>query len=260
MNFDAVLAEQSQSFLRTVSGLAPDVPVPTCPGWSVSDLVWHLAEVQMFWGSIVEHELMDPKRSEQMKSDRPGSYNDLLALFEQQSARLGVVLADRADDVAAWSWSDDHTVGFTRRRQAHEALIHRVDAEAAAGNATSPIDSELASDGVDEVLRIFAGGIPDWASFEPEGVEIRLVASDVKRTWGAAFGRMQGTSPNSGKTYDMPALTVGVDAVAPNAAISGSGAELDLWLWGRGSLEPLHIEGDESVMHRLRALMVEATQ
>ena len=34
---------------------------------------------------------------------------------------------------------DDHTVGFIRRKQAHEALIHRIDAEVAAGNRT-PMD------------------------------------------------------------------------------------------------------------------------
>jgi hypothetical protein len=105
-----------------------------------------------------------------------------------------------------------------------------------------------------------AGGIPDWAAFEPEGVEMRLRATDVDRTRGAAFGQMQGTSPNSGKTYDIPALTVGVDAVNPSAVASGAAAALDLWLWGRGPIESLGLEGSDSIARRPRELMVEATQ
>jgi uncharacterized protein (TIGR03083 family) len=240
--------------------MGPGVPVPTCPGWTASDLVWHLTDVQMFWGSVVENQLTDPDVAEAMKTERPEDYGDLLAMFGQQSDRLSAALAERADDVAVWTWSDDETVGFVRRRQAHEALIHRVDAESAAGVSPGPIDAMLVADGVDEVLRVFAGGVPDWAAFEPEGVEMRLRATDVDRTWGAAFGQMQGTSPNTGKTYDIPALTVGVDAVNPITVVSGTAADLDLWLWGRGPLEALGLEGSDSIARRLRELMVEATQ
>lgn len=260
MNFDVALAEQSRSFLRVLSETPPDVPVPTCAGWTASDLLWHLTDVQMFWAAIVELELADPKKAEALKSERPEVYNDLLALFEQQSARLSAALQARSDDVRVWTWSDDRTVGFVRRRQAHEALVHRVDAEVAAGAPVGPIAPDLAADGVDEILRVFAGGVPEWATFEPEGLEIRVVATDVNQTWGAAFGKMRGTSPNSGKTYDIAALTVGVDAVSPNAAVAGSAADLDLWLWGRGSLDVLVVEGDESLVRRLRKLMIEATQ
>jgi uncharacterized protein (TIGR03083 family) len=214
----------------------------------------------MFWGLIVENGLQDPEQAESLKDDQPAAYGDVLAMFERQSNRLVSALAERSDTIPVWSWSDDHTVGFTRRRQAHEALIHRVDAELTGGSEPGPIDPELAADGIDEVLRVFAGGVPEWATFDPEGVEIRIVATDVGRTWGAAFGRMRGTSPTSGKTYDLPALTVGVDAVAPDAAVSGRAADLDLWLWGRGSLQPLTIEGNESVVHRLRTIMAESTQ
>lgn len=260
MDFDIALAEESRSFLLVVSQLPPETPVPTCPGWTVEDLVWHLTDVQMFWGLIVENELGEPDAAEEMKAERPGSYNDLLALFERESARLTSALTARANDVPVWTWSDDHTVGFVRRRQAHEALIHRVDAETAADREPGTIDPALAADGIDELLRIHAGGIPEWATFDPEGVEIRVTANDVDRTWGAAFGRMHGTSPDTGKAYDIPALTVGVDAVSPNTAIVGTAADLDLWLWGRGRLDRLTVEGEEAVVHRLRELIAASTQ
>ena len=64
----------------------------------------------------------------------------------QELARV-LEAADPADE--AWNWSDDHTVGFILRRQAHEALIHRLDAEQAAGDVTE-LDPRLAADGVEE--------------------------------------------------------------------------------------------------------------
>src|SRR5918995_144022 len=59
-------------------------------------------------------------------------------------------------------------VGFILRRQAHEALIHRVDAEQAAG-VPSDVDPALASDGVHEVLAVMYGGCPPWGAGEPGG-------------------------------------------------------------------------------------------
>ena len=52
-----------------------------------------------------------------------------------------------------WSWANDQTAGFSYRRQAHEALIHRLDAELAGGERTA-IDARLAADGVGEVLGV----------------------------------------------------------------------------------------------------------
>ncbi|WP_238993563.1 hypothetical protein [Nocardioides caldifontis] len=63
-------------------------------------------------------------------------------------------------------WAEDRTVGYIRRRQAHEALIHRLDAELTAGTVTA-LDPTLASDGVDEALDVMFGGCPPWGSFEP---------------------------------------------------------------------------------------------
>lgn len=259
MDFNAHLMEESKNFVRGMAQVPPVAPVPSCPGWTASDLLWHLTEVQMFWGTVVDNELSDPESAEASKEPRPDSYDDLLVLCERQTQRLTDALGVRADDVPVWTWSDDKSVGFIRRRQAHEALIHRVDAELTGAEA-SPIDAGFAADGVDEVLRVFAGGVPAWATFDPEGIELRIVATDVERTWGAAFGRMIGTSPTSGESYDLPALTVGVDAVEPNTIITGTAADLDRWLWGRGRLETLTVTGDESVAGRLRELMTEATQ
>ncbi|MGM3262735.1 maleylpyruvate isomerase N-terminal domain-containing protein, partial [Klebsiella pneumoniae] len=86
------------------------------------------------------------------------------AAAEQASADLVAEL--RAADPAepAWSWSADRTVGFTVRRQAHEALVHRLDAEQAAGAVTA-LDPALAADGVHEALAVMFGAEPPFGSW-----------------------------------------------------------------------------------------------
>jgi uncharacterized protein (TIGR03083 family) len=259
MDFTRHLRLNSERFREVMASVRPDAPVPSCPGWDAAELLWHLTEVQMFWGLIVEHGLSDPSRAEELKTARPGSYQDLLAMFDSASSRLSRVLEGGADDAPAWTWSDDHTVGFIRRRQAHEALIHRVDAERAAG-VPSEVTPELATDGIDELFTVFVGGIPGWAVFEPDGSRLQVDAIDARHTWHLAFGRMKGTSPTSGTDYDLPAAEVAVDAVPPDTLIAGTAPDLDLWLWGRGSIDPMIVTGDPDLADRLRSVAAEVTQ
>ncbi|HEV2311090.1 MAG TPA: maleylpyruvate isomerase N-terminal domain-containing protein, partial [Acidimicrobiia bacterium] len=62
---------------------------------------------------------------------------------------------ERPADEPAWTFAPPPTVGFWQRRQAHETAMHRVDAELASG-AASPVEGDLAADGVDEWLHLLA--------------------------------------------------------------------------------------------------------
>jgi uncharacterized protein (TIGR03083 family) len=257
IDFVDVVRVESTRFLDAVRSAPLDGPVPSCPDWDAADLVWHLAEVQSFWASIVEGLLDDP--DEVAGLERPDD-RDLLDLFADHSSRLVVALSERSPDDRCWTWHDEGTtVGWVRRRQAHEALIHRVDAELAAGRGISTCDPELAADGVDEILRVQIGGVPAWATFTPSGDAVRISATDHPATWGVALGRMTGTSPDTGKTYDLPAASVGRDAVDPSTLITGPAWELDRWLWGRLGPEGLSVTGDRALVDRLRAVAAEST-
>ena len=61
-------------------------------------------------------------------------------------------------DTEVWTWFDaDHTAGFVSRRCAHELAVHRYDAQSTS-RACTPIASELAEDGIDEVLDVLVTG------------------------------------------------------------------------------------------------------
>ena len=259
IDYVSAIRSESARFHDLIRGTAMDTPVPSCPEWTVADLAWHLTGVQYRWGSIVHGLLQDPESIQRL--DRPTD-GQLPGMFEQQSARLIEALERRHADDECWSWHDaGHSVGWVRRRQAHEALIHRVDAELAAGTS-SDIDPVLAADGVDEILRFMLDldNVPDWATYEPDGSTAVIEIDGGAASWAMNLGRFKGTSPNSGRTIDVPALRLIAETDQPNVVLRGSGTDIDLWLWGRGPLDPIKIDGDPEVAQQIRATAADGTQ
>src|SRR3990170_566837 len=74
------LRRESDRFLECLQGAEPTAPVPSCPGWTASDLLWHLAEVQTFWSGVVSHRLDGPEPAEAAKPLRPTDYAALHAV------------------------------------------------------------------------------------------------------------------------------------------------------------------------------------
>ena len=180
-DYIAFLDSESARFVSLLADADPAARVPSCPDWDAADLLWHLTEVQWFWGSIVGRALSDPQAAQDDKPDRPDDYPALLDLQRRATERLLAAVSAGDDSDPMWTWFDeDQTRGFIRRRQAHEALIHRLDAEQVVGDVT-PLDARLATDGIDEALRIMFGGTPDWAEFRWEAGPVVVVAQDSRR-------------------------------------------------------------------------------
>lgn len=241
-SYVAHLRRESTRF-RDVLALTPaDARVPSCPDWDADDLLWHLAEVQWFWGHVVGSR---PEGPPEEHPERPVDRESLLAFFDEVSGRLGELLSAADPDEPAWSWADEQTVGFTQRRQAHEALIHRLDAELAAGLVT-PLPADLAADGVAEVVEVMKGGDPPaWGSFTPDGFRVALELTDTGYRLLLATGRFMGTDPETGTDYDVPHLVPG-DSDRADAVVSGTAADIDAWLWRRVGRDVLTVSGSDA--------------
>ena len=256
---DYIAAIKSES--ARIGGLLritdPAAPVPSCPGWSASDLFWHLTEVQHFWATIVEGLLAGPESIPELARPNDASLGDL---FDNQSDRLVTALRRRDPADQCWSWYHaGHTVGWVRRRQAHEALIHRVDADLTTGNKPQ-VDAKLAGDGIDEILTVMldATDLPEWATFNPDGSSARI-QTQAGDSWTMLLGRLNGTSPTTGHPYNDAALRLG-EASQPSVVIAGNAADLDLWLWGRGPIDALDVTGDHDLALLVRAAAADGTQ
>jgi len=236
------LRSDSARFAEVLAGADPNARVPSCPDWTTADLLWHLGEVQHFWGTIVHDRLTDTDAY--VEPTRPEGYGELLDFFGASSALLIDALATTTDDVAVWTWFDaDQSVGFVRRRQAHEALIHRLDAELTVGTVTE-LDPGLATDGVLEAIEWMFGSTPAWASTTLDGPTGRLSTTDTDAAWLVQVGHWNGTSPNTGKTYTAEPMLVLVAAGEPSFDIAGTARDLDAWLWNRPPIEEIRPTGD----------------
>ena len=240
------LAGESARFREVLADAPTGVRVPTCPEWDADDLLWHLGEVQWFWGEIAERGLTTGQQVEAMNADRdprPADRDGLLAFYDRSSERLHRVLSGLAPQTELWMWADDHSAAYIVRRQAHEALIHRLDAELTVG-AHSPLDAALAADGVDEALNVMRGhaddpGEPGIRS-EPIAGAVVLSAVDTMHSWTVRPLRVFGTD-NDGDELDE--LAFGVEQGAQpgvSTQIQGTASDLDSWLWNRPTSGQTH--------------------
>ena len=265
------LADNSDRFRAAIAATAgPDgalsatVSVPACPDWSAADLAWHLTEVQYVWARMVGDGLA--RYVDLPPLVRPDLDAALPELFGTWNQRLRTVLAEREPSQPCWSWHPTGgNVAWVRRRQAQEALIHRVDAEQTAGvsghGAVGPIDEALAADGIDEILSVMmsADPVPTWGRFEAEDAGMRLVAGP--RRWDLVLGRLVGTD-DDGVDRDLESVRLiaeGDEGPEPTSTISGSAAAIDLWLWRRRSLDDgpggaMEVVGDRELAARLQGL------
>ena len=231
-----------------------DAGVPCCEGWTVRTVVEHVGDVYAEKAAVIDEgwtERQDRRLGE------PGE--PITGWFGESAAHLLEVLSAHSPTETVWTWFDsDQTVGFWYRRLAHETLIHRVDVEQARG-LPSTIDESLAADGIDEILTVMMSGGPSWGSVVLEGRSALLRVPG--RSWSVRLGRFSGTSPATGNTYsDLPALELVDGEASSHVDISGTAGDLDRWLWGRGSLDDLTVEGDHTIAEAVRTVAEEATQ
>jgi uncharacterized protein (TIGR03083 family) len=247
------IREESRKFRDTLAECDPAAPVPTCPEWRADDLLWHLAEVQHWWTWIVQHRPKGP--DEYPEPRRPGRHDALLSFYDEQYVALADALAGADPAEAAWTWHPEQKdVAFIYRRQAHEALIHRRDAELAA-HTISPFPPALAADGVDEVLDVMYGGCPPWGEFSGLPHYVRLDLTDTGDVVWVQLGRFHGTDPE-GIEHDEDDLHVVPDpGVEPDAVISGTAEALDARLWRRADGSETRLAGDLKIIDRFRAVV-----
>lgn len=255
IDYDAHLAAQSDAFLEAALRADPDARVPGCPDWCVRELLGHLAGVQDFWAHVLAVRPDPPKAYVHLVP--PTDLQELAAVFRDASSRLRELLLAGADDEAAWTWHHEiHTVGFIRRRQAHEALIHRLDAEQAAGtDALADLPADLAADGVLEVLDWMYGGTPDWGTFMAQGSTVALEATDTGDRLVVALGRFTGTPPDADEPVDEDDLRLIERDVPADATVSASASTLDAWLWHRADDRALTWAGDHGARSRLEGIL-----
>jgi uncharacterized protein (TIGR03083 family) len=231
-----ILAQQLASGLTEVSG-GLDITVPWVPEWRARDLVGHLGTVHRWATYILRAGSTEPPPAEARQS--PPDDDNLLEWYETGLVELVATLRTTPPEAPAWHMSPaaEKIAASWARRQAHELVVHRMDLEAAARVPHARTDSELAEDGVDEVLGIV---VPRWAHTAPlagADATIGVSCTDTGRTWSVRVVR--------GEVTVRPQRTGDEDA-----SVHGDATALLLHLWGRPA--DVVVDGDASAEALLR--------
>lgn len=229
----AAIRDQSDRLLGAADVAGLGAPVPSCPGWTVADLLGHLGTVQRWSAGIVE------RRATEM--DFPadvGKPDDPAALADWVRAgadHLVEVCVATPPDAAVWTFPGMGTAAFWFRRQAQEVALHRVDAELAAGMVAPEIEPDLARDGIDEFLDVVVA-FRLRERLVGAGETVHLHRTDGDGEWLVRL------------TPDGPAVervhTKG------DVAARGSASDLLLAVRGRSDLGVLEVFGDAVLLRR----------
>ncbi|WP_020520622.1 maleylpyruvate isomerase family mycothiol-dependent enzyme [Catelliglobosispora koreensis] len=223
-------------------------PVPTCPGWSVLDLVQHLGGVYRYVRYNVARnttERIDPDVRRKLLTEEFPPESDSLVWWSEQCKSLVDYLATIDPNAPAWNWAPQAKIaGFWPRRMAHETAIHRWDIQFALHGLAEPIEARLAADGVSEVLDTWLPAGRRKGPTDRFGV-VQLVATDVQQEW---FLRLRGEG-----VALLDTATILDDSDPQEQVIAaGPASDLELALYGRVGFDVLDIRGDETLLEALR--------
>jgi uncharacterized protein (TIGR03083 family) len=217
---------------------ALDNPVPWCGAWRIEDLIGHLGSVHR-WATALSSAPGTWVKRRDMESPPTGP--DVLAWYADGLEPMRRALDGVDLDVAVKTWAGDQPRRWWLRRLAHETAVHRWDATAAATpDDVTPVEADLAIDGIDELFEFFLPLFADKLA-GPDAT-MHLHATDGDGEWLVTFG------------------PTGIDVAREHAkgdvAVRAPASELLLLIWNRRGPDDLagEVFGDVAVVERWQAV------
>ncbi|MEU9191335.1 maleylpyruvate isomerase family mycothiol-dependent enzyme [Streptomyces sp. NPDC048484] len=231
----ALVRDRSAALRGSVAGsLDLDVRVPSCPDWSLRDLVEHLTEVHRFWAAAV---VAGPSEKPPTVAPADDTLSaDLLVRSAAATQELIAALRTAGPAVDCWTWWGDSgvptTSGAVARHQVQEAAVHAFDAQLVT-STPQPVPAVVALDGIAEFIGISHGTAGPWPH---EPARIGLHAAE-------------------GQSWLLDLTTSGSHLIdgqhETDADLHGSASNLLLALHGRLPLDSLRSEGDRATLENL---------
>ncbi|MGI8796523.1 MAG: maleylpyruvate isomerase family mycothiol-dependent enzyme [Acidimicrobiia bacterium] len=233
---DALDAE-IERMAETVRSADLSMRVPTCPDWSVADLIEHTGIVQRWAAEMVRQ--LSPERLDRARMDvpvpEPVARPDWLA---EGAGDIVAVFRGSDPDASMWAWGADKHARFWPRRMLHETTVHRTDAELAL-EREPVIAAEVAVDGIDELF----DNLPHAASFRPHIGELRGNGESLHFHCTDADGEWTIRLEPDGFSCER-------DHARGTVAVRGPAADLLLLLYGRRAPTHDRLErfGDDALL------------
>lgn len=152
MDFATALIAENAAFADLLRDADLSIPVPTCPEWTLEQLMRHVGRGDRWCAQIVAEQSMDfidPRTVEGGKP--PAGRDNEIAWLQAGPRQLIDAVAATGADTAVWTFLGPRPASWWIRRRLHEVVVHRADAAIALG-VDYEVDPALAADAITEWL------------------------------------------------------------------------------------------------------------
>lgn len=146
-----------------------DAPVPTCEGWTVTNLVEHVGQTLHWVSDIIERRVADPSELSMEMAELPADPEAWPAWLTDAGARAAAACSDDALVADVWNAAGDDRTGaqFWLHSMLNETVVHGFDGAAAAdAGADYRFDADVAGALITNHLAMLTS--PTWAAQRPE--------------------------------------------------------------------------------------------
>jgi uncharacterized protein (TIGR03083 family) len=240
VNFDYLTSIEANG--RALADIAAhhdlDLPVPTCPSWTLGDLLAHVSGANRWVSQCVSSGLTAQER---ILPPAPTGRDALLRWSEESFDELLSILSATPPDELVWT-PIRGALGsvWWRRKAALEAAIHRNDAENAVSLDRQIIDARLALDGIDEYSQEFLPLMLHAVAESPPVTAVLLSPTDI----------------DDARVLSLIPAGDDRDPGVPGVELTASASDLLLWMWNRMPDGSLAVSGDDTVLTWWKGLAI----
>lgn len=230
-----VFSTQSAMFRAAVGEADRAAPVPSCPGWTFTELTLHVARFL----EVTTRYLRTGSRTQLKPPPEPPPGIEPLAYLDAQLTEAGEVLPAVPGNRPVWTFSPaaPDLAWVWHRRIAHEMNLRRWDAQAALRTLV-PTAPDQAVDGIDEGLGTLLAAKATTDVPPPAKGSVAVRCDDMPQAW---FVRL-----TPGEVPEVGPPAPGAEA---DATITGSATSIYYGMWGRMELPA---DGDARLASALR--------
>ncbi len=216
MDHAPALVDQNAELGAVLRDADWSTPVPTCPGWTLTQLLRHVGRGDRWAAQIITDRAdssLDPRLVRDGKP--PAGAADAIHWLADGPRTLLTAVSDIGPDTTVATFLGPRPASWWVRRRLHEATIHRADA-ALAMHTEYTLTTDLATDGISEWLdRLVADQSPERPAPLPTGARLALHAVDSADVWA-----VEGTADGMTWTEAMPKADVRLEGPATDLLLA----------------------------------------
>ncbi|MEZ0358508.1 maleylpyruvate isomerase family mycothiol-dependent enzyme [Mycobacterium sp. SA01] len=152
MDFTTALIAENAALADLLRDADLSTPVPTCPEWTLEQLMRHVGRGDRWCAQIVAEQstdFIDPRTVDGGKP--PAGRDNEIAWLQAGPQQLIDAVAATGAETPVWTFLGPRPAAWWIRRRLHEAVVHRADAAIALG-VEFEVEPAVAADAISEWL------------------------------------------------------------------------------------------------------------